>query len=93
MRFAVLAITLAAAAAPACASDAQPATASPVVAHQGDMLRDINNVRVGSVDSVNKDGSVSVIYNSRYITVPAASLSIVNGKLTTRLAKTDLGSL
>ena len=92
MRLALFAIALAAVSAPAIASDLPSAPSAPV-AHQGDMLRDSNNVRLGSVDTVNKDGSVGVIYNSRYVTVPGDSLSLVNGKLTTKLTKAQLGAL
>lgn len=91
MRFIVVALALAAVSAPVIAAD-QP-TAVDVVAHPGDMLRDANNVRLGSVNTIAKDGSVGIIYNSRFVTVPAATLSVVNGKLTTKLTKSDVSAL
>lgn len=64
--------------------------ADAAVAHQGDMLRDANNVRLGAVDAVNKDGSINLIYESRYLTVPANTLSIANGKLVTSMTRAQL---
>ena len=86
MRYAIIAAALSLVFVPALADDAP-------VAHQGDMLRDANNNRLGSVDAVNKDGSVGIIYNSHYVTVPSDSLSLVNGKLTTKLTKAQISSL
>lgn len=91
MRFAALAFALATVAAPALASDL-PA-AAPVAAHEGDMLRDANNVRLSSIDTVNKDGSVGIIYNGHVVTVPASSLSMANGKLITSLTKAQVSSM
>jgi hypothetical protein len=91
MRFAAFALALATVAAPALASDLP--SAAPVVAHEGDMLRDANNVRLSAVDTVNKDGSVGIIYNGHVVTVPASSLSMANGKLVTSLTKAQVGSL
>ena len=92
MRLALVAIALAVVSTPAIASDL-PSVPSAPIARQGDMLRDSNNVRIGSIDSVNKDGSVGVIYNSRYVTVPGDTLSLVNGKLTTKLTTAQVDSL
>lgn len=92
MRLALITIALAALSAPAIASDL-PSARPASIARQGDMLRDSNNVRIGSIDAVNKDGSVGVIYNSRYVTVPGDTLSLVNGKLTTKLTSAQVGSL
>ena len=89
MRYVIIAATLALASAPAFAADAPPAK----VAHSGDMLRDANNVRLGAVNAVNKDGSVGLIFDSRYVTVPGDSLTVVGGKLTTKLTKAQLSAL
>ncbi|PXA86618.1 hypothetical protein DMC47_34175 [Nostoc sp. 3335mG] len=91
MRAAALAIALIASA-PAIASDL-PSAATPVSAHAGDMLRDANNVRLSEVDSVNKDGSVGIIYNGHVVTIPAASLGSTNGKLVTSLTKAQIGAM
>ncbi|WP_174274204.1 hypothetical protein [Sphingomonas bacterium] len=81
----LLLISLLAVAAPAFA-------ANEPVAHRGDMLRDSNNARLGSIASVRSDGSVGLILNSRMVIVPASSLSVVDGKLTTKLSKTEIAS-
>lgn len=91
MRLIVLAAALATVAAPAFAGNVS--APAPAVAHVGDMLRDANNVRLSSVDSVNGDGSVSIIYNDRVITIPATSLSTVDGKLVTSLTKAQVRSM
>ena len=84
----LFAAALALTAAPCMAANTPPP--GNVVAHPGDMLRDVNNVRVAPVDTVNADGSVGLILDSRYVTVPAATLSIANGKLTTSQSKSQL---
>ena len=89
MRYAIIATILALGSAPAFAADATAAT----VAHSGDMLRDANNVRLGAVNAVNKDGSVGLIFESRYVTVPGDSLTVIGGKLTTKLTKAQVGAL
>ena len=86
MRYAIIAAALSLVSVPVLADDAP-------VAHQGDMLRDANNIRIGSINAVNKDGSVGIIYNSHYVIVPSDSLSLVNGKLTTKLTKAQISSL
>jgi hypothetical protein len=91
MRLAVFAVALATFTAPAIAGDV-PA-AAPVVAHQGDMLRDANNIRLSAIDTVNRDGSVGIIYNGRVVTVPGSSLSLANGKLVTSLTKAQVNSM
>lgn len=91
MRPIVFAAALASVAAPAFAADL-PA-AQPVAAHAGDMLRDANNVRLSAVDSVNKDGSVGIIYNGHVVTIPATSLGSANGKLVTNLTKAQVGAM
>ena len=92
MRHLTLAAVLLFASAPVIAVDA-PAGAGAAVAHRGDMLRDVYNVRLGAVSSVAKDGSVSLIYDAHFVTVPGDSLSLVNGKLVTKLSKSQISSL
>ena len=92
MRYAIIATILAVASAPAFAADA-PAAAVAAVAHSGDMLRDANNLRLGAINAVNKDGSVGLIFDSHYVTVPGDSLTVVGGKLTTKLTKAQVSAL
>ena len=82
------AATLVLPAVPCMAADTSPP--GHVVAHPGDMLRDVNNVRVAPVDTVNADGSVGLIVDSRYVTVPAETLSMANGKLMTSRTRNQL---
>jgi hypothetical protein len=89
----VLFLAASALTAPAYAGDAPVSSATPVVAYAGQMLRDSHNVRLGSVDAVRPDGSVAVIFESRYVVVPANSLTVVNGKLITSLTKDQVGAL
>jgi hypothetical protein len=90
MRFAAFAVALAVVAAPAFAADL---ASTPATAHAGDMLRDANNTRLSAVDTVNKDGSVGIIYNGHVVTIPAASLGSANGKLVTSLTKAQISAM
>jgi hypothetical protein len=85
LSFALLAMT------PIAAFAQAPAPA--VTAHVGQTLRDVSGGRVGAITEVYKDGSVQVIYNSQLVTVPAASLSAPDGKLTTSLTRKQLSDL
>lgn len=95
MRFTSFAVALAVVATPALAVDvaANPTAVAAPVVHQGDMLRDANNARLSAVDSINKDGSVGIILNGHYVTVPASTLSMANGKLVTSLSKDKLNTM
>jgi len=68
-------------------------TPAAVTAHVGQMLRDASGGRVGAVTEVYKDGSVQVIYNAQLVTIPAASLTAPDGKLTTSLTRKQLSQL
>jgi hypothetical protein len=91
MRFVILAATLLAA--PVFAADTPVAMTTAVVAHEGDMLRDANNVRLSAIDTVNRDGSVGIIYNGHVVTVPGSTLATANGKLVTSLTKAQLSAM
>ena len=67
----------------------KPASSAPV-ATPGKMLIDASGSRLGQVDRVDADGSVELILDGRVVTVPAGTLSVVNGKLTTSLKKDAL---
>jgi len=92
MRLVTLAIVIAAIATPALAADLPSSAAAPI-ARQGDMLRDANNVRLSNIESVNRDGSVGIIFNGHYVTLPATSLTTANGKLATSLTKAQVGAI
>ena len=67
--------------------------AADVVATEGKMLVGPNGSRVGAVYRVTDDGSAQVIIDGKLLTVPATSLSVVDGKLTTSLSKSDIRKL
>jgi hypothetical protein len=76
---------------PAAAAD-QPSGSAPV-ATKGAMLHSADGVRLGEVDRVETDGSVQLIFDGRIVTVPATTLSLQDGELTTSLKKTDVMNL
>lgn len=79
-------------AAPAVAQDvATKVAAAP--ARAGQTLRDVNSVRLGTIDRVTADGSVKIIVESRFVTVPANTLSVVDGGVVTSLSKKDIRKL
>jgi hypothetical protein len=57
------------------------------------MLMAANGSRLGPVYRVGADGAVQMILGGKMITVPAATLSSVDGKLTTSLSKNEVLSL
>ena len=62
-------------------------------AKAGTMLVSADGVRLGPVYRVGNDGSAQLIIKGKMATVPAATLSMVDGRLTTSLSKSDVGSL
>ena len=71
------------------ASSAQTAP----VAEKGKMLTAANGARLGAVYRVNPDGSAQIIIDGKLVTVPANTLSLANGKLTTSLTKSEVLAL
>jgi len=70
---------------------AQEASSStPVAAVKGKMLYATNGGRLGSVYRVGSDGSVQLILDGNMRTVPASTLALVDGKLTTSLSKSEV---
>lgn len=72
---------------------AQEAASAAPVAVKGKMLYATNGGRLGSVYRVAGDGSVQLILDGNMRTVPANTLSVVDGKLTTSLSKAEVISL
>jgi hypothetical protein len=68
-------------------------TPSTVVAEKGKMLVASNGARLGNVYRVGPDGSVQLIIDGKLVTVPVATLSSVDGKLTTSLSKSEVLAL
>ncbi len=77
--------------APASASAPQ-ATAS-VTASRGQTLVAANGARIGRVLRVNDDGSPSVIYEGKVVTVPLATLTVADGRLVSSLSAGEIADL
>jgi hypothetical protein len=74
-------------------SSSQEGTAAPASAAKGNMLISANGTRLGQVYRVGADGSAQIIIDGRMVSVPAASLSMSGGKLTTNLTKSQVLAL
>jgi hypothetical protein len=70
-----------------------PEAATAAVAVKGKMLIGANGARLGPVYRVVADGSAQIIIDGKLVTVPAATLSTVEGKLTTSLTKSQVLAL
>ncbi len=66
-------------------------TADPAVhAVSGEMLTTADGARVGRVYQVNSDGSVQIIVDYSMVTVPASTLTMKQGQLTTSLTRNQI---
>jgi len=70
---------------------ATDAVAGSVAVNAGKMLYSSDGHRIAAVYRVTSEGNPQVILNGKLVTVPASTLSEVNGKVTTSLSKTELG--
>jgi hypothetical protein len=77
---------------PAAAQGISEAASAPV-AEKGKMLVAANGARLGAIYRVIADGSAQLIIDGRMVTVPASTLSSVEGKLTTSLTKSQVLAL
>ena len=68
-------------------------TAAPVSAVKGSMLISANGSRLAQVYRVGPDGSAQIIIDGKLVTIPASSLSMSGGKLTTSLTKSEVLAL
>ncbi len=83
-------ISLIAVAAFATVAHAQTAASG---AHSGQDVRTTSGIKVGLIDHVNADGSVRIIYEERFVTLPADSIKIEGGVVKTSLARKDINKL
>jgi hypothetical protein len=60
---------------------------------KGKMLYASAGERLGAVYRVAADGSAQLIVDGKMITVPASTISVVDGKLTTSMSKSDVNKL
>ena len=77
----------------AAVTAAAQGTPSTVVAEKGKMLVASNGARLGNIYRVGADGSAQLIIDGKLVTVPATTLSNVDGKLTTSLSKSEVLAL
>jgi hypothetical protein len=63
------------------------------VAEKGKMLVSSNGSRLGTINKVAPDGAAEIIIDGKLVSVPAATLSNVGGKLTTSLSKSEILAL
>ena len=77
----------------AAAETASPPAAGAALAAKGKQLVDAKGSRLGSVVDTSDDGSPQILIDGRLVTVPVATLSMVDGKLTTSMKKADVINL
>jgi hypothetical protein len=70
---------------------ATDAASGAVAVNAGKMLYASNGQRIAAIYRVTSEGNPQVILNGKLVTVPASTLSDVNGKVTTSLSKQELG--
>jgi hypothetical protein len=75
---------------PVAAQSTSSAAAQDSVAEKGKMLIAANGARLGAVYRVRPDGCPQLIIDGRMVTVPANTISMVDGKLTTSLSKSQV---
>ena len=77
-----------------CALATLTATAQTTfAAEKGKVVVSSNGSRLGSVYKVGADGSAQIIIDGKLVTIPASTLSSVDGKLTTSLSKSEVLAL
>ena len=67
--------------------------AAGAVAEKGKMLVTANGARLGTIYRVAADGAAQIIIDGKMVSVPASTLSNVDGKLTTSLTKSEVLAL
>jgi hypothetical protein len=77
----------------ASASFAETSTAAQTAPVKGELLLASNGSRLGTVYRVGADGSAQIIIDGRMVSVPASTLSVANGKVTTSLSKSEVLAL
>jgi hypothetical protein len=76
-----------------CSVSAAEDAASSVSAVKGSMLLAANGARLAPVYRVGADGAAQIIIEGKMVTVPANTLSMSGGKLTTSLTKSEVLAL
>ncbi|HTV96112.1 MAG TPA: hypothetical protein VME42_08905 [Steroidobacteraceae bacterium] len=89
----VMTCTFAMASFAAQARSAPEAATQAVVALKGKMLLAANGARLAPVYRVTEDGSAQIIIDGKLVTIPASTISMVKGELTTSLSKSQVLAL
>ena len=89
----LVALTCALATFTAVAQNSSSAAATAAVAEKGKMLVSSNGSRLGTVYRVGPDGAAQIIIDGKLVSVPATTLSTVDGKLQTSLSKSEILAL
>ena len=69
------------------------AQTSTTAAEKGKIVVSSNGSRLGTVYRVGPDGSAQIIIDGKLVSIPASTLSSVDGKLTTSLSKSEVLAL
>jgi hypothetical protein len=88
--FCLLALVAAVALPAAAANAADPAASSAHIAVAGKMLYTVGGKAVGAIYSVQPDGSAQIMLDDHLVTVPASTITLDGGKLTTSLTRAQL---
>ena len=75
----------------AIAQNGDPTAAG--VARSGQTVVDANDARLGTVDRVNSDGSVQMIYAAHFVKLTADKFALVDGKVKVTMTKRDLAHM
>jgi hypothetical protein len=95
MKSSILAVACIFAATAAIAQDQSgtAVSANAAGASKGQLLVAANGARLGTVYRLTADGSPQVIIDGRMVTIPAATVSLSNGKLMTSLSKSAVSEI
>lgn len=91
-KFVMLCVIVGAASAPFI-TVAATATNHAVHAKEGWALYSKDGRWLGAIHKVSEDGSVELVLNDKLVVIPASTLLELNGKLITRLTKSDVDGL
>jgi hypothetical protein len=69
------------------------AAAAPVSVQKGSMIVAANGARLAPVYRVGADGAAQIILDGKMVSIPASTLSVSGGHLTTSLTKSEVLAL
>ena len=74
----------------AASAQGEPGATSVAAEYLGKMVYGPKGERLGAVYKVGQDGAAQVIISGKMVNIPASSLNVVEGKLTTSIDKRTL---